>query len=201
MDVVGIQNIVCDPPSGSIFNIGTTVVTCTATDVSGNENSITFNVAINLLVSEVPPIQNPSSKNIISVNPIQSKVPSSGKTSEILFSGNIENYGRGTPVIIEIFNSLNFKSTFTVFGTDSGSYQFLYPLTDQNPPGKYTADILYQNQKINSVSFALIEVESETLVLPSWIKSNARWWEKDLITDDDFIKGIEYLVSNRIIIV
>jgi len=254
-DNSGIPDVFCNPSSGSIFNLGTTVVTCTATDVSGNENSVTFEVTINFLDPEVPLTQDDFSlKNTLSVNPLQSNVPSSGKTSEILFSGQIENYRRGTPVTIEIFDSLNFKSTFGVSGTNNGSYQFSYTLTDQNPSGKYTADVFYQNQKINSLSFVLIgETESEVIVLPSWIKSNAGWWsngnlddktfvqgieymikediikipnlnsspgstpestdipswiksnagwwEKDLITDDDFIKGIEYLVTNRIIVV
>ncbi|MEZ4930954.1 MAG: HYR domain-containing protein [Saprospiraceae bacterium] len=36
-----------DPPSGSNFNVGTTTVTCTATDAGGNMASCMFNVTIN----------------------------------------------------------------------------------------------------------------------------------------------------------
>jgi len=35
--------------------------------------------------------------------------------------------------------------------------------------------------------------------IPNWIKNNAGWWADDLISDDDFVKGIEYLVENKII--
>jgi hypothetical protein len=38
--------IVCVPPSGSIFPRGTTLVTCTATDASGNQSSCTFPVTV-----------------------------------------------------------------------------------------------------------------------------------------------------------
>ncbi len=38
--------VVCDPPSGSFFPIGTTTVTCTATDASGNGNSCAFEVTV-----------------------------------------------------------------------------------------------------------------------------------------------------------
>ena len=200
-DDSGIPDVFCNPPPGSIFEIGTTVVTCTATDGSGNENSMSFQITINLPEPGVPPpVQDSFSKNTVSVNPIQAKVPSSGKTSEISFSGNIENYQRGNPVTIEIFDSLNLKSTFAVFGTDGGSYQFSYPLTDQNPSGKYTADILYQNQKINSLSFALTEeIESEGPVLPSWIKLNAGWWTEGKLDDKTFLQGIEYMIKEEII--
>jgi len=37
------------------------------------------------------------------------------------------------------------------------------------------------------------------IVLPDWIKKNAEWWSKDQITDDEFYKGIEYLINNGII--
>ncbi|KPJ64049.1 hypothetical protein AMK68_02510, partial [candidate division KD3-62 bacterium DG_56] len=36
----------CNPPSGSTFSLGTTTVTCTATDAAGNERSCTFTVTV-----------------------------------------------------------------------------------------------------------------------------------------------------------
>jgi hypothetical protein len=38
--------VVCVPPSGSFFPRGTTIVTCTATDASGNESSCEFPVTV-----------------------------------------------------------------------------------------------------------------------------------------------------------
>ena len=38
--------VVCVPPSGSTFAKGTTTVTCTATDVSGNTNACTFTILV-----------------------------------------------------------------------------------------------------------------------------------------------------------
>ncbi|NCF22863.1 MAG: hypothetical protein GWP65_07975 [Nitrosopumilaceae archaeon] len=35
--------------------------------------------------------------------------------------------------------------------------------------------------------------------IPSWIKNNADWWAQGLITDGDFVKGIQYLVEQGII--
>jgi len=35
--------------------------------------------------------------------------------------------------------------------------------------------------------------------IPSWIKNNAEWWSQGLISDDDFVKGIQYLVEQGII--
>jgi len=40
--------------------------------------------------------------------------------------------------------------------------------------------------------------ESESNV-PDWIKNNAKWWSDGLISDADFVKGIQYLVQKGII--
>jgi hypothetical protein len=43
----------CDPPSGSTFHIGETMVTCTATDFSGNSSQCTFMVTV---IEAEPPV-------------------------------------------------------------------------------------------------------------------------------------------------
>ncbi len=35
--------------------------------------------------------------------------------------------------------------------------------------------------------------------IPEWVKNNAGWWADGLISDDDFINGIKYMVENGII--
>ncbi len=37
--------------------------------------------------------------------------------------------------------------------------------------------------------------------IPAWIKNNADWWAQGLISDDDFVKGIQCLVENGIIVI
>ncbi|MDE1764703.1 MAG: hypothetical protein KGI27_00370 [Thaumarchaeota archaeon] len=37
--------------------------------------------------------------------------------------------------------------------------------------------------------------------IPAWIKTNAGWWASGQISDQDFVKGIQWLVSNGIIMV
>jgi hypothetical protein len=45
-DCVGAVTIVCVPPSGSIFPVGTTTVNCTATDADGNTATCSFTVTV-----------------------------------------------------------------------------------------------------------------------------------------------------------
>jgi len=50
----------------------------------------------------------------------------------------------------------------------------------------------------------LAEEESDvyaepTIQIPEWIKNNAEWWSLGVISEDDFLKSVEYLVKNEII--
>ncbi len=51
-DCDGAVAVVCTPPSGSVFTLGTTTVTCTATDAAGNQSSCSFDV---IVVDTTPP--------------------------------------------------------------------------------------------------------------------------------------------------
>jgi uncharacterized repeat protein (TIGR01451 family) len=46
-DNFGTPTVVCTPPSGSTFPVGTTTVNCTATDATGNSASCSFTVTVN----------------------------------------------------------------------------------------------------------------------------------------------------------
>ena len=37
--------------------------------------------------------------------------------------------------------------------------------------------------------------------IPSWVKNDAGWWASSQISDDEFVKGIQYLIQQGIIIV
>ena len=51
------------------------------------------------------------------------------------------------------------------------------------------------------VMIGLLDVSSQKIDIPSWIKNNAQWWYEGKITDSDFTKGIQYLLQNKIMIV
>jgi hypothetical protein len=39
------------------------------------------------------------------------------------------------------------------------------------------------------------------IVIPEWVKQNARWWTDGVITDDGFISGIQYLIKTGTIVI
>ena len=43
------------------------------------------------------------------------------------------------------------------------------------------------------------EASAQQIVIPQWIKNNAKWWSQGNITDAQFVSGIQYLVTQGII--
>lgn len=85
-------SVVCNPPSGSIFPMGTTTVTCTATDSSGNTATCTFPVNVyNFCIKD-----DRNDGNVVFVNTVtgaylfcQNGVPLASGTGTVLTHGCI----------------------------------------------------------------------------------------------------------------
>ena len=43
--------------------------------------------------------------------------------------------------------------------------------------------------------------EKSNTIIPDWIKDNARWWSEGLISDDEYVSAIQYMIKNKIIII
>lgn len=63
--------------------------------------------------------------------------------------------------------------------------------------------IRFENLGANGFALAEIPITltQDVHIIPSWIKNNAGWWCEQSITDDDFLKGIEYLIGRGVIAV
>jgi len=35
--------------------------------------------------------------------------------------------------------------------------------------------------------------------IPFWIKNSAKWWSQDIVSDDEFVAALEFLIKNSII--
>ena len=80
-DAVGVVSIACTPPSGSVFPIGSTVVTCTARDAALNTSTKTFTITVQLLYT-FSGLQVPATANQGSVVPLTWQYTSAGKAVE-----------------------------------------------------------------------------------------------------------------------
>ena len=51
------------------------------------------------------------------------------------------------------------------------------------------------------MSGTISQISAEQFMIPHWIRNNAKWWYQDQIKDSEFIKGIQYLIENKIMII
>jgi len=60
-------------------------------------------------------------------------------------------------------------------------------------------EYLIQNEIITIQDNQVIASSYSSDEIPEWIKYNAGWWSEDLITEKEFIDGLQWLISNGII--
>ena len=61
--------------------------------------------------------------------------------------------------------------------------------------------LVLSNRPANSCPFCEIIFLNDKVTndIPDWIKNNAKWWSLNQISNQDFAKGLEYLIENNII--
>lgn len=59
--------------------------------------------------------------------------------------------------------------------------------------------MIKENIIIISQEYAENDYDKKGSSIPNWVRQTSGWWSDDLISDDDFIKSLEFLVNNKII--
>ena len=139
-------------------------------------------------VSAAPTVNIQSEKKIYSYGDrLSFTIDVSEITGELAFLHIIDESGKSSSAI-----PLSITELRTVVPS---RYQFEPAIY---PQGKYTLQLEY------SGTTALTEIElvdSGNIVIPFWIKEFAKYWYNGEISDNEFAKGIEFLIKENIIIV
>ena len=53
----------------------------------------------------------------------------------------------------------------------------------------------------SNVSYEVQDKSKIKLNIPSWIKNTVKWWSTDATTTNEFLKAIEFLINQRILII
>ena len=61
-------------------------------------------------------------------------------------------------------------------------------------------NLLLSNLKNKDIKITFLEeINSETFLVPTWLKYNAKWWAEEKINDVTFVSGIHFLIDEDII--
>jgi len=117
-----------------------------------------------------------------------------------------ENYTQISPTLNEIIDSFKFIEV-----KQSDLHEPNVPDWVRHTAGWWAEGSVSDLDFANGIEFLISEdiihiaetVPSSTTEgnhkIPSWVKNNAGWWSQGLISDDDFLKGILFMVENEII--
>jgi phosphate ABC transporter phosphate-binding protein len=63
----------------------------------------------------------------------------------------------------------------------------------------YDGEILWKYDGPVKTTETKTDTKTTGYEIPDWIRNNAKWWADGLITDQDYIKGLQYLISQGIL--
>ena len=124
-------------------------------------------------------------------------LPASRQAEFVQVAGSFEIKHTG-PLTLTIIQPDKTEEILTTISRD-GTFTATMEITSDSQIGIYIvyAEIEGELHLVNA--FEIKDIDANKV--PVWIKNNARWWSENKITDSDFVKGIEFLVSNKIITV
>ena len=90
------------------------------------------------------------------------------------------------------------KSVNYSFGTVNGKV-WLIPSQPDNFPGQVMDNLFIVGLVSQNTKPGPVKTIDPSLIIPSWVKSNAGWWSDGTIDDKAFVSGIEFLIKEEII--
>lgn len=124
--------------------------------------------------------------------------------TKLTISGKISDYKRAEETRLTIATPFGSQLEHKIFPTREGEFQFHSQITRDFVTGAYEVKIIHKEIAIGPAVFHVVnELQEPTEVrknwtIPDWVKNNARWWSEGMIGDNDFVKGIQYLINNKI---
>ena len=116
-------------------------------------------------------------------------------STEITLSGSIENHRRGVPMSVEITFPDGASQSYGSTLTNSGKFQSVISINENSPLGVYTINLSYYDSHIGQITFVVSKP-----AIPDWVKNNANWWHSNSITDSEFLKGIQHLINENMLL-
>ena len=122
------------------------------------------------------------------------------ETSEIVISGKINDYTRGTVILITIQKPNGEKDEFNVFGTKDGVFSTIMNFPQSSMLGNYKIELYYKETKIGTAFLYLKDIaEVERELISPWFKDVASLWNKKLISDGNYAMALEWMIKNELI--
>ena len=133
------------------------------------------------------------------------KVP--GKVDFVTISGKVseEAYARGQNILFTVVYPDGHDEERKVLAVSNRAFSVQMRVDSTMQTGLYTIDAKYMGYDSETITFTVTDgtgssfTPKESIVIPTWIKNNAKWWGEGIIEDRDFVMGVQYLAQQKII--
>lgn len=157
---------------------------------------------VTFVIGEVegPNIVTTSTIGTINIEKDEYFIPKNG-TRPVELYGNIIEYKEDVPILFTIKKPDGTKDDFSVVPKRTGEFNARLILESDWITGTYEVSATYDERELGKISFIVNNLESNEseIKIPEWIRTNAGWWATNQIADNDFVKGIEYLIKQEIL--
>lgn len=187
----------------------------TSFTVSSRQNTPSFNQPTPSSTTNTPTSMGPVQYPILNPSP-QNDSPecfnaqsglhtySTGETNELAYNmgqlvvicGNVGLGGKTT--IYTYDENSNPIESFIINLPNSKYFSITLDPTKYNHPGRYSMNIDYGGGHVDYFAGFTILQKNSTYT-PSWVKSDALFWSEGVVTDDEFVKAMQYLIDKQII--
>ncbi len=121
--------------------------------------------------------------------------------SDTSITQKVANFNGFKRASLEIFHSSENSTSIMGYDIETGILLYGYSAAIITIGGNpqivdFSNELTYTNI-INSNSTS-IQPPKNVISIPSWVKSTSKWWSQDQIQDSEFIKAIQYMISNGI---
>lgn len=130
-----------------------------------------------------------------------------GTAQYVTISGKVteEVYSRGQNVLITVLFPDNHEEELKALTVNNREFSIQIRVDDSIQTGVYTLNAKYMGYDSNEIHFTVLDSTSDVLIteqevlIPHWIRNNAKWWAEGTIHDKDFVMGMQFLVQQNVI--
>ena len=123
-------------------------------------------------------------------------------SSQPIIEKNMQKFSDGFKfkVIYEtqVSQNISTKSEQILFWLKDGRQYYFSLVCDEYNFNQNSADFENAINTFYAPSTQSNQQTSQPTHIPGWIKNNAKWWSEGTLNDDDFIKGVQYLIQDGI---
>lgn len=126
-------------------------------------------------------------------------------STKVKISGYVENYKPGTNVVLLIEYPDDSVDEMSFTTKSDGTFEKIFYVNKNSQIGNYDVIEKYQDIPIESISFLVNDPNlpstgvSSNQQIPSWVKYNTQMWQSEILSDSQFLVGLQWLIEENII--